>query len=108
MRVVRSFGVFLLVVFLVIMFLPAEPAAAQTASSGAVAGTVVDSSGAVVPNATVTLTNTETNAESQATTNAQGAYVFPNVLPGPYRLTVKQAGFRTATISSLKVEVNRS
>src|SRR5919198_3854240 len=81
---------------------------AQTASTAAVVGTVSDSSGALAPNATVTLTNVQTNITTQATTNSHGGYVFANVLPGSYRLTVKLAGFRTATIPDLKVDVNRS
>ncbi|MBZ5602091.1 MAG: carboxypeptidase-like regulatory domain-containing protein [Acidobacteriia bacterium] len=88
------------------MFQPA--AMAQSATSGAVVGTVSDQTGAVVPKAEVTLVNLDTNASQTQVTNDSGGYIFPNVTPGRYTLTVKMAGFRTATVANLSVEVNRT
>lgn len=83
-------------------------AAAQTAATGAVVGTVTDPSGAVVPGAMVTLTNTGTNATRGVRANSQGGYAFPDVIPGVYTLTVTAKGFRVATITNVAVTVNKS
>jgi len=72
---------------------------AQNATTGAIAGTVVDSSNAVVPNATVTLIGVDTGSTSTAITNGTGAYGFPLLIPGSYKVTVKQAGFRTTEVA---------
>jgi hypothetical protein len=81
---------------------------AQTSTTGRVIGTVTDATGAVVPKAEVELLNTATNVAQTSVTDAAGGYSFANVVPGTYRLTVKLAGFRTATVSALTVEVNKS
>lgn len=56
-------------------------------------GTVTDPSGAAVPNATVRLTNADTNVARTTTTTTRGEYVFPEVLPGNYALDVEASGF---------------
>ncbi|HSE31377.1 MAG TPA: carboxypeptidase-like regulatory domain-containing protein [Pyrinomonadaceae bacterium] len=84
------------------------PAAAQTASTGVVLGTVNDSSGAFVAGAEVTLTDVTTNRERTTTTNDDGQYTFVGVLPGIYRLRVSAKGFRVASLSGVNVEVNKS
>ncbi len=89
-------------------FVFAPGAFAQSATSGAVVGTVSDPSGALVPKAEVQLLNVDTNAIQTQTSSETGGFVFPNVTPGSYRITVKLKGFRIATVSSLAVEVNRS
>ncbi len=81
---------------------------AQTASTGAVVGTVNDPGGAVVPDATVALQNRATNSQVTQQTNGAGQYTFPSVAPGDYRITVKKAGFRTASVESLTVAVAKS
>ena len=70
-------------------------------------GTVVDSSGAVVPGATVTLTNQGTNIQNTASTNNSGYFVFVNVQPGSYKLRVEKAGFKGVE-SSFVVAVNQA
>src|SRR5579875_4052095 len=70
----------------------------QTSTSGTVVGTITDPSGAVVPNASVQLVNTQTNAVLNTQTNSAGEYTFPNVAPGNYKITVSAAGFRTSTV----------
>jgi hypothetical protein len=70
--------------------LPAWP----QASTGAVRGTVSDPSGAFIPNATVTLTNTGTNVSQKTMTNDAGYYLFPGVIPGPYRLAAEARGMQ--------------
>lgn len=81
---------------------------AQTASSGLVTGQVTDPSGAAVVGATVTLVETKTNNSLTATTDSDGHYVFSSVEPGGYTLRVSKAGFQTAVIGGLRVEVLKS
>src|SRR5438067_11469597 len=70
------------------------PAAWPQASSSTVRGTVSDQQQAAVPKANVTLTNTSTNVARSTSTNESGVYVFPAVVPGPYRLTVDFPGMQ--------------
>src|SRR6266849_7625479 len=83
-------------------------AAAQTANTGVVLGTVIDPGGAVVPDATVDLTNAATNDTKTVTTNSSGQYVFPNVSAGSYTLKISKQEFATTSISNLKVDVTKS
>ncbi len=95
--------------FLVCLLL-AVPASvvAQTATSGAVLGTVRDPQDAVVVGAQVTIENPELRVSLKQTTNTSGQYVFASVPPGVYTLTVTMDGFRTAQIPGLKVDVAKS
>ena len=68
----------------------------QTVASSMM-GTVVDQSNAVVAGAPVTLTSAETGAVRTANTDSYGTFRFQNLLPGKYNVTVKAAGFKTAT-----------
>jgi hypothetical protein len=71
-------------------------------------GVVTDSSGAVVPSATLTLTNKETNQSRQATSGGEGAYAFTNLAPGQYSLVVKKDGFKTSTIDYIAVAAEKT
>jgi outer membrane receptor protein involved in Fe transport len=82
-------------------------ALAQT-SMGGVSGTVTDAQGGVVPGASVTLVNDETNIEVARTTNSSGYFVFTGVRPGMYSLTVELPGLKTARISGFAVGVNET
>ena len=64
------------------------------ASNSTVRGTVRDQAQAVIPGATVSLSNTNTNVSRTTTSNEAGLYVFPGVTPGPYRVTVESAGMQ--------------
>ncbi len=70
---------------------------AQSIVSGDVTGTVTDPSGAVVPNATVTLKNLDTGATATTRTNGTGFYRFAFQKPGRYSVSVSQEGFQTVT-----------
>ena len=63
---------------------------AQTTTQGSIGGTVSDSSGAVVGNASVTIVNVGTNATIMLTTDDSGFYKAPLVEPGTYSVTVKR------------------
>lgn len=68
----------------------------QFTGSAVIQGTVMDPSGAVIPNATVTATNVATGVKSTAATTSAGFYVISPVPPGQYTLTVTAQGFKTA------------
>ena len=83
--------------------LNAPPAAAQTAGEGTIQGSVMDPSGAVVPNAMVTATNTATNVATVRKTSSAGFFVIAPLLPGTYSITVKAPGFKTLLQSNIVV-----
>jgi hypothetical protein len=66
-------------------------------------GTVTDTSGAVVPGATVVLTNTETNAAQTATTDAAGTYTFNGLPPARFSLTVEHQGFKKNVVGQVTI-----
>ena len=75
----------------------------QSVTSGDIAGVVSDPSGAVVPNAKVTVTNDNTGVTHTTTSNGEGFYRFSFLQPGPYTLSIASQGFQTTT---RKVRVN--
>ena len=80
----------------------------QTASTATVAGTVTDQKGAAVPNATVELLDTATNASRTQTTNDTGYYIFVSVPPGTYKVTIKKEGFRASSVGPLNAQVGKA
>ncbi len=82
-----------------------RPCFAQGATA-AINGTVTDSSGAVIAEATVTLHNVATGIERSAVTNPVGQYVFPDIIPGNYTLRVSKTGFNTVNQSEFTLNVN--
>jgi Carboxypeptidase regulatory-like domain len=73
---------------------------------GSVVGTITDQSQALIPGATVTLTNKATGTSREATSDQGGRYSFANVLPGNYDLKVVSQGFRTFTVNNVDVSPN--
>ena len=80
----------------------------QTAGTGALTGTVTDPTGAVVPNATVTATNSDTGQERTATTSNDGSYSLSLLPPGTYKVRFTAAGFRGAELSGIKINVTET
>jgi hypothetical protein len=74
--------------------LSGEPVLAQ-AVAGSLLGTIQDPSGAVIPKASVTLTNEATNIQNRTTTSPEGFYTFPNLDPGDYTVTATAPQFKT-------------
>jgi len=74
--------------------LPSVTRAQGLGGAGTVQGTVVDPSGAVVPGATVELSNPVTQFSRPAETDSAGQFVFRNLPPSPYHLTVTLMGFQ--------------
>ena len=84
------------------------PVWSQSTSSGTVAGSVTDPSNAVVPGATVALTDSSTNIARSTTTNKEGRYIFVDVTPGVYRISVTKSGFATTKTEKQEVKVGES
>ena len=82
--------------------------AAQTAATSTVSGRVVDNHGDVVVGAEVELQSVATGLSQKQSSNGLGQYVFAQVLPGEYDLSVRMRGFRQAFVSGLQVEVTKS
>jgi hypothetical protein len=76
------------------------------AVTGSLVGSVTDSSGSLVPNAKVTITETNTGINRVGETNASGYFAFPALEPGNYKVTVEQSGFRTAVKQGIDLLVN--
>jgi hypothetical protein len=97
------------VVFLVIIFVLAASGVAWSQSvQGVITGTITDPTGAVVPKATVTITNLGTNATQTVTTGDDGSYRFPLVPPGAYTIVVKAANFAEVRTSGVVVEASQT
>jgi hypothetical protein len=71
-------------------------------------GAVTDASGAIVPNAKVTLTEVETGISRSGQTNESGNYTFPNLPPGQYMVIVEVSGFKKETRKDIALVVNSS
>ncbi len=74
-------------------------------ANAGVTGTVTDSSGAVVPDANVTVTNEGTSVSSKATTSSSGTYSVTGLTPGSYTITVEKTGFKKSINNHVNVEV---
>ena len=79
-----------------------SPLAAQT-TRGTITGLVVDTSGAVVPGATVTITETATNVITRAKSEPDGMFLMAGVLPGSYSLRVEAGGFKALVKTNLNL-----
>ena len=73
---------------------------------GSLVGTVEDQTGAIVPNAAITVMNNSTNQSYSDTSDSAGRYNIPNVLPGTYTLKATVSGFRTLVQNDVSVTVN--
>jgi Carboxypeptidase regulatory-like domain/TonB dependent receptor len=92
---------------LVVLFLTLAQAGAQL-YTGSVTGLVSDPSGAIVPGAGVTLTDTEKGYENKVKSDSNGRYLFRSVPPGSYRISVDATGFETARREGIKLDVNQN
>ncbi|MGA2569354.1 MAG: TonB-dependent receptor [Terracidiphilus sp.] len=82
----------------------ALPAAAQTAGEGSIQGTVVDSTGAVIPHATITITNTATGVKTVRESSSAGFFSIAPVLPGTYTVQVTAKGFKALEQDNVVVD----
>jgi hypothetical protein len=102
------FAVFGRVLSLALLFLTAFTLQAQIAGTGSIQGTVSDATGAVLPNAAVTITEIGTQAVHTVKSDSGGIYSFPNISIGTYTLSVTAEGFQTYVQSNIVLEVGSS
>src|ERR1700694_4132729 len=91
---------------LVVLSLLLASAIAWAQATAQLNGRVTDESGAVLPGATVTATQTDTGFMRTVVTDETGAWVMPNLSIGPYRLEVSIQGFRTYVQTGIVLQVN--
>src|SRR5579862_2026203 len=84
------------------------PGTAHAQAQAAINGTVRDTSGAIIPDASIVLHNNGTNLDRPATTNSVGAYVLTDIQPGNYDLRVSKDGFTTSVQSDITLLVNQT
>ncbi len=90
-----------------IWFLPLTGAGAQSGTSSALAGTVTDNSGALIPHATVTATDVNTKTARTGETDSSGHYLLSQINPATYQITVNASGFGIAASEATPVGVGR-
>lgn len=88
------------------LFLLAVVLSPAQETRGTIGGKVFDSSGAVIPGATVTAVNAATNVSIKTETNADGSYVVPFLLPGVYRVTASAPGFKTVKRDGVELRIH--
>jgi len=92
--------------FLLPLVLLGANAYAQAAGAGSMSGTVVDSSGQVVPGADIIITNESNGAVRRGVSNEVGAYTFQALQPGPYTVRAELSGFKPFEIKNAQVLAN--
>src|SRR5581483_6536352 len=95
----------MVIVVLLFSVLSARSLLAQSATTGALAGVVVDVEGMFLPDVIVTLVNHATNQTQTAATDAMGAYRFSLLPPGSYEVKFAMAGFKSSRFSPVTINV---
>ena len=104
MRFTRMSG--FLALLAIVILLGSSMLLAQNIVTGGISGTVTDPSGAVVPNAKITLKNNATGESQTTNTSSTGLFNFPLLKPGAYTMNISQSGFRSLT-QSVDVELGQ-
>ncbi len=100
-----ALGIFGLVMLLVLLLVPARMSAQTSAS---MTGVVQDASGAILPKASVTATNTQTGVARTTVANQDGRYSFPDLAPGTYVIKASAPGFQTSAHSNVVLQVQQA
>ena len=79
----------------------------QAGATGTILGTVTDSSGAIIPNVKVTVTNTQTNVSFRTVTSSAGDYYAPSLNPGTYSVSAESKGFQKSVTSGFTLAVDQ-
>ena len=93
------------IAFVSAVLIAPTPLRAQEAR-GTISGTVMDANKAVIPGATVTITNIAMGTSQNVTTNDRGAFTVPYLIPGNYRIVVEAPGFKRYIRESVALQVN--
>ena len=101
MTFLRSISIVSLVFSLAVLSLTAQT------FRGGIAGTVADSTGAVVPGASVKIMNNANGLTREQESTAAGDFSFPDLPPGIYKVTIAKAGFKTAALDNVEVAVGK-
>jgi hypothetical protein len=91
---------------LLALLLAMLPTASGQSMTGQISGTVIDPQSAVIPGATVTLTNALTGQTREVESGAQGAFVFTQLLAGTYDVSVSASGFKVYEQKGIKLSAN--
>src|SRR5215470_7347038 len=84
-----------------------SPLALAQQETATITGEIRDANGSVVPKATITVTNVETNISIKSETNDQGVFTVPSLKPGSYSITVEKTGFKKTVRSGVTLQVNQ-
>ena len=103
-QMIRKLSLSCLLAVLISFTIP--PAFAQD-TAAQLSGTVLDSSGSVVPNAHLTIQNAATNLSKETDSDGNGAYIFRELPPGVYTLTIKAEGFSIYLQKGLELTVEQ-
>jgi Carboxypeptidase regulatory-like domain len=104
----RSIPALIAIVALFLISLAILPIQAQTTGAGAITGIITDANQALVPGATVTVTNTDTGVAHVYTTNDAGIYRAPFLQPGHYRVEASAGGFANVVAQNLNLLVGQT
>jgi len=94
-----------LLVCSILLFTLAHSRAQSGGATGTIVGTVVDSTGALIPGAQVSIIEADTNVTSRTTTSSSGTYSVASLKPGTYHVTVVAKGFETTTVQNVVLSV---
>jgi outer membrane receptor protein involved in Fe transport len=108
LRVISKHHVLLILAYFVLATFANESVVSAQRITASLVGTTRDSSSAVIPNATVMVTNTGTNVVAKVQTNGDGQFEFLSLPPGPYTVTVNSTGFKQLVRSGLVLDVDQT
>ena len=93
------------IVLLLLLFVSASVFAQEFRAT--LSGRVTDSTGAVVPNADITVTNTDTGVQVKTKSDPTGQYTTPFLLPGPYKLNLTATGFQSYEHTNITLQTSQ-
>ncbi len=93
---------------LIILLVAAGRIFGQAGQTGTITGTVTDSSGAIMPDVKITITNTATNVPYRTTTSSAGDYTVPNLLPGTYTVSAEAKAFQKSVTTAFTLAVDQT
>src|SRR5439155_7539696 len=103
-----SAGVLLVLTIALTWLWVVSPAYAQTAATGALSGTITDTSRAVVPGAKIALVSGETGESRSGVSQTNGTYSIPALPPGSYHVAISKAGFKAWVSPQVTISVTET